>query len=58
MYQPGSALFLQDKENSLYVQTRQSGRLVPGDRVELLGFPQKGEYTPILADAVWHKIGS
>jgi PAS domain S-box-containing protein len=58
MYQPGSALFLQDKENGLYVQTRQSGQLVPGDRVESLGFPQKGEYTPILADAVWHKIGS
>jgi PAS domain S-box-containing protein len=58
LYQPGSALFLQDKDNGLFVQTRQLGQLTPGDRVELLGFPQKGEYTPILEDAVWRKIGS
>ena len=58
IYQPGSALFVQDKKNGLYVQTRQSGKLVPGDRVELLGFPKKGEYTPILEDAVWRRIGS
>jgi PAS domain S-box-containing protein len=58
MYQSGSALFLQDKGNGLYVQTHQSGELVPGDRVELIGFPQRGEYTPILEDSVWKKIGS
>jgi PAS domain S-box-containing protein len=58
LYQPGSAIFIQDKENGLYVQTRQLGRLMPGDRVELLGFPEKGDYTPILEDAIWRKIGS
>jgi len=58
MHQAGSTLFVQDKENGLYVQTRQSGRLVPGDLVELVGFPEKGDYTPILEDAIWHKIGS
>ena len=58
MHQPGSALFIQDKENGLYVRTRQSDQLVPGDRVELLGFPAKGDYTPILEDAIWHRIGS
>ena len=58
MYQPGSSLFVQDKENGLYVRTRQSDPLEPGDRVELVGFPMKGDYTPILEDAIWHKTGS
>ncbi|NOS69776.1 MAG: PAS domain S-box protein [Verrucomicrobia bacterium] len=58
LHQPGRALFVQDDQRGLYVQTRQSGQLQPGDHVELLGFPIKGEYTPILQDAVWHKVGS
>lgn len=58
LQQPGRALFVQDKQHGLYVQTRQSGRLQPGDRVVLLGFPEKGEYTPVLEDATWQKIGS
>ena len=56
--QPGSSLVVQDQENGLYVQTRQSDQLVPGDRIELVGFPMKGDYTPILEDAIWHKISS
>ena len=56
--QPDGTLFVQDKDNGLYVQTRQSGQLVPGDRVGLVGFPVKGDYTPTMQDAIWHKIGS
>lgn len=58
LQQPGRALFVQDYQHGLYVQTRQAGRLKPGDVVELIGFPDKGEYTPILEDAVWRKTGS
>ena len=58
LYQPGSALFVQDKENGLYVRTRQAGDLAPGDRVELVGFPMKGDYTPMLEDAIWQKTGA
>jgi PAS domain S-box-containing protein len=29
-----------------------------GDQVEVLGFPAKGEYTPVLQDAVYRKTGS
>ena len=58
LQQPGRALFLQDDLHGLYVQTRQTGMLAPGDRVEVIGFPDKGEYTPVLQDAIWRKIGS
>lgn len=58
LQQPSRALFVQDYQHGLYVQTRQAGLLKPGDQVELIGFPNKGEYTPILQDAVWRKIGS
>ncbi len=58
LQQPGRALFLQDEQHGLYVQTRQAGALSPGDRVEVVGFPDTGEYTPVLQDAVWRKTGS
>lgn len=58
LQQPGRALFVQDEQHGLYVQTRQPGTLNPGDRVELLGFPGKGEYTPMLQDAIWKKVGA
>ena len=58
LHQPGRALYVQDEDHGLYVQTRQSGQLQAGDQVELLGFPGKGDYTPILQDGVWQKVGS
>ncbi|HZQ47787.1 MAG TPA: PAS domain S-box protein, partial [Verrucomicrobiae bacterium] len=58
LHQEGRALFVEDELHGLYVQTRQPGRLQPGDRVELLGFPVRGNYTPILEDGVWQKVGS
>jgi PAS domain S-box-containing protein len=54
----GRALFVQDDQHGLYVQTRQLGLLQPGDRVEVVGFPGNGEYTPMLQAAVWRKTGS
>jgi PAS domain S-box-containing protein len=59
IYRQGDdTLYIQDKTEGLYVQTRQAGALLPGDRVEVLGFPAKGEYTPELQDAIFRKIGS
>jgi PAS domain S-box-containing protein len=57
LQQRGRALVVQDDQHGLYVQTRQHGTLLPGDQVELLGFPATGDYTPILQDAAWRKIG-
>lgn len=50
------ALYIEDKTEGLYVQTRQQGQLVPGNQIEVLGFPAKGEYTPMLQDAIYRKI--
>jgi signal transduction histidine kinase len=54
--EPGSALFIEDANVGLYCQTRDwSPPLQNGDRVDVLGFPAKGEYTPILQDATYRK---
>jgi len=53
----GVALFIQDEKEGLYCQTRQRVPVQAGDQVEVLGFPAKGEYTPVLQDAVYRKIG-
>ncbi|HMP81338.1 MAG TPA: hypothetical protein PKA41_01375 [Verrucomicrobiota bacterium] len=55
---PGNAIFVQDDEAGVYCQTPQRELLQPGDQVEVLGFPAKGEYTPILEDAIFRKVGA
>lgn len=56
--QDDDVLYIEDQTEGLYVETRQAGTLSPGDVVEVLGFPAKGEYTPMLQDAVFRKIAS
>lgn len=56
--EPGRALFLQEGEQGVEVQTQVREPLALGDRVEALGFASQGEYTPVLQDAVYRKIKS
>jgi PAS domain S-box-containing protein len=56
--QDDDTLYIEDETEGLYIETKQAGRLFAGDKVEVLGFPAKGEYTPMLQDAVFRKIGS
>lgn len=56
--QDDDVLYIEDQTEGLYVETRQTGPLLPGDVVEVLGFPAKGEYTPMLQDAVFRKVDS
>jgi len=56
--QDDDTLYIEDQTEGLYVETKQAGPLSAGDQVEVLGFPAKGEYTPMLQDAVFRKIGS
>ena len=56
--EPGSAVFVQDETAGLYCHTSQRDMLQPGDQVEILGYPAKGEYTPVLEDAVYRKVGT
>lgn len=57
-YSPGEMLFLQDHEQGVEVQTKESGPLQVGDRVEVLGFVSQGAYTPMLQDAAFRKMAS
>src|SRR5262249_6962287 len=52
------ALFIQDEKEGLHCQTRQRTPLAEGDQAEVLGFPAKGEYTPVLQDAIYRKVAS
>jgi PAS domain S-box-containing protein len=56
--EPGVAIFIQDEQEGLYCQTRQRAIVQAGDQVEVLGFPAKGEYTPVLQDAIYRRIGA
>ena len=56
--EPGRAIFIQNEKTGLYCQTPQRDTFQPGDRVQIVGFPAKGEYTPILEDALVHKSGA
>jgi hypothetical protein len=57
-YEPGNALFIQNGEHGLHCQTLQREPLKPGDLVEVLGSPAKGEYTPVLEDSIYRKTGA
>lgn len=58
IYWRDNALYIEDDTEGLYVETHQTNSLLPGDRVEVLGFPAKGEYTPMLQDAIFRKTSS
>jgi signal transduction histidine kinase len=53
----GSDLFLQIQGKGLRVLTPQSTQLAIGDIVDVLGFPAMGATTPILENAVFHRLG-
>jgi hypothetical protein len=57
-FTPGKAIFIQDDEAGLYCQTQLRTDLQPGDTVEVVGFPSRGQYTPILEDAVYRKASA
>ncbi len=57
IYRGEDVVYIEDKTEGLFVETRQEGSLRPGDEIEVLGFPAKGEYTPMLQDAIYRVIG-
>jgi PAS domain S-box-containing protein len=50
-------MYIQDKTNGLCVETRQADNVPVGERVEVLGFPAKGEYAPLLEDGIYRWLG-
>jgi PAS domain S-box-containing protein len=57
LQRPGRNLFIKDETDSVFVQTKQLIPVKPGDNVEVVGFPDAGEYTPTLRDAVFRRLG-
>jgi diguanylate cyclase (GGDEF)-like protein len=51
LFWPGRLLCIQDGSEGLCAQTAQTDTLVPGQAIDVIGFPQIGNYTPTLADA-------
>lgn len=57
VHQPGSLLYVQDGRRGIRVNTRSEERFLPGDRVEVLGFPEvRGCYAE-MCEASVKKIG-
>jgi signal transduction histidine kinase len=55
----GESLWLRDGDRGLHIRSGQTNRVVmPGDFVEVTGFPNRGGYTPILEDAVYRRVRS
>jgi hypothetical protein len=55
--EPGEVVFIQNDKAGVCCQTQLRTPLQPGDKVEVVGFPAKGEYTPVLEDAIYRKVG-
>ena len=50
--------FIQDDRHGLYIPGQPNTLLRPGDRVDVVGFADIGDYTPVLRHAIFRRIGS
>jgi signal transduction histidine kinase/DNA-binding response OmpR family regulator/uncharacterized protein YdeI (BOF family) len=58
LQQPGQAIFIEDESGAVRVETSQPGALEPGERVDVIGFPVMGEYSPLLQDSIFRPTES
>ncbi|MGO9269397.1 MAG: ATP-binding protein [Terriglobia bacterium] len=56
--QRSKGVFIQDGRQGLYIRSLPKGPLRPGDRVDVVGFADIGDYTPVLRHALYRRIGS
>jgi diguanylate cyclase (GGDEF)-like protein len=54
---PGHALYLQDGNDGIRIQSASTELVEPGRRVEAIGFPAMGEYAPMLEDGSFRIVG-
>jgi signal transduction histidine kinase/CheY-like chemotaxis protein len=52
------SIYIEDETGAVQVQTQQKGALLPGDKLDVVGFAAFGEYTPILNSATFRKLPS
>jgi len=55
--QIGTGIWIRDHGYGLFARTEQRIPLAPGDVVQVAGFPERGEFAPMLAHAIYRKIG-
>ncbi len=53
----GHFLYLQEAGDGIRVQTSSTLKIIPGERVEAVGFPLMGDYSPVLSDGYIRVIG-
>jgi diguanylate cyclase (GGDEF)-like protein len=53
----GRSLYLQDGSDGILVSTTQDEMVPIGTRIEAVGFPALGEYSPVLKDASFRVVG-
>jgi len=53
----GSGIWIRDDGHGFFARMEHPMALVPGDVVQIAGFPEHGDFAPILADAVCRKTG-
>ncbi|HEV2379156.1 MAG TPA: response regulator [Terriglobia bacterium] len=51
-------VFIQDGRQGIYIPSLPKAPLRPGDRVDVTGFADIGDYTPVLRHALYRRIGS
>jgi PAS domain S-box-containing protein len=56
--QRSKGVFIQDGRQGLVVLSLPNAPLRPGDRVDVAGFADIGDYTPVLLHALYRRIGS
>lgn len=54
----GRSLFVTDETGSLYVRTTQTNHFQSGDRIEVVGFPVRGDYAAHLEESIVRRMGS
>jgi signal transduction histidine kinase len=53
----GTGMWVRDAGHGFFVHTDERTPLAPGDLVQVVGFPERGEFAPELAHAIYHKVG-
>jgi diguanylate cyclase (GGDEF)-like protein len=54
----GALVSIANGDSGLFIRTSQDGDLHVGDLIDVAGFASVGEYTPVLEDVVYRKLGT
>lgn len=54
----GKYIFISDGTGSIRIETTQTNTVLPGDHVEVFGFPAVYNYTPVMEDAIVRRLSA